>query len=438
MIWFLLCFLMGFAEQSHSDISPVIVLSLKEAERAALTSSNQVQATFSERDAQAQRVNAQFATLWPRLNFEAHYRYQSVVPYISQPAGFQIPLGNHNSYSVGPTLNWTILDFGASKQSWNSSKSLLRAREFEAANSQKQLIFEVRSAYFRTALFLEQMKLVRDSLKLAEAQYSDIRNRRKVGAASQIDALSFHKEVLSMQRELRQARAELVQAMKDLLSLISRPEMDSSISWTSETIPNQYIKLDSIAELAAKLKEPALKIENHPRIQALALQAEAQHKAAEGIRSGVLPRIQLNAKASLEYPNGPILERVQQNTLGVSLSFPLFEFSRTRAEAAEKNLLAQAAEFRKAQAESNLLRDYSKAKELLNSLRDQREILAITQQETTELSGLVYESYKAGRSGYLDVQSANLRALDARVQTARNEVQILVQLAILESLTNEN
>jgi len=58
--------------------------------------------------------------------------------------------------------------------------------------------------------------------------------------------------------------------------------------------------------------------------------------------------------------------------------------------------------------------------------------------EAEELAGLVYESYKAGRSTFIEVQSANLRELEAKVQSAKTDVQILIQLAVLSSLSKEN
>ena len=48
---------------------------------------------------------------------------------------------------------------------------------------------------------------------------------------------------------------------------------------------------------------------------------------------------------------------------------------------------------------------------------------------------MTYESYQAGRSTFLEVQSANLRVLEINVASARNDAQLLIQLAILDSLS---
>ena len=72
---------------------------------------------------------------------------------------------------------------------------------------------------------------------------------------------------------------------------------------------------------------------------------------------------------------------------------------------------------------------------MLGSLLDQESVDERSVSETDELSRLVYLSYKAGRSNYLEVQNANLRALESKVSAARTRVQIRIQLSILADLS---
>jgi outer membrane protein TolC len=152
----------------------------------------------------------------------------------------------------------------------------------------------------------------------------------------------------------------------------------------------------------------------------------------------LFPKLQLQAKAGWDYPNGPVLERIQQNTVSASLTMPLFEFWRTRHEAAEKSSLALSMQARMEQTEKDLQRDLYKIRDQLLALKSERDTLTNICDETTQLARLIYSAYQNGRSSFLEVQSANLKALDARVQVARNEVQILVQQAQLKSLISED
>ena len=82
-------------------------------------------------------------------------------------------------------------------------------------------------------------------------------------------------------------------------------------------------------------------------------------------------------------------------------------------------------------------RDWLKARDSLLSLRAQRELDAVSVRESGELARLTYESYRAGRSTLIEVQSANLRQMEAAVLAARTNAQILLQLAVLRDLSEE-
>jgi len=53
------------------------------------------------------------------------------------------------------------------------------------------------------------------------------------------------------------------------------------------------------------------------------------------------------------------------------------------------------------------------------------------------LARLTYKSYKAGTVRFLEVQTANLQALDAKIQSVSNNVQLLMQLSVLSSLSGK-
>lgn len=116
---------------------------------------------------------------------------------------------------------------------------------------------------------------------------------------------------------------------------------------------------------------------------------------------------------------------------------PIYEGGRSSSDAAEKQNLAVASDNRREQARIDIYRDWQKAKDQLKGLRDKREIHDDSVRESIERAKLVYGSYRAGRSSFLEVQSANLHALEAKVQATTNDVQILIQLAYLASISEE-
>ena len=55
--------------------------------------------------------------------------------------------------------------------------------------------------------------------------------------------------------------------------------------------------------------------------------------------------------------------------------------------------------------------------------------------DADEAARLAYEAYKAGAGTWLEVESANLKALQAKTTLASANAEILLKLAVLDSLT---
>ena len=55
--------------------------------------------------------------------------------------------------------------------------------------------------------------------------------------------------------------------------------------------------------------------------------------------------------------------------------------------------------------------------------------------DAEEASKLAYAAYKAGGGTWLDVESANLKALQAKTTAASSNAGILMKLALLDSLS---
>ena len=56
--------------------------------------------------------------------------------------------------------------------------------------------------------------------------------------------------------------------------------------------------------------------------------------------------------------------------------------------------------------------------------------------DAAEAARLAYEAYKAGGGTWLDVESANLKALQARTTAATANAELLMRLARLDSLSD--
>ena len=275
--------------------------------------------------------------------------------------------------------------------------------------------------------------------------------RYKAGAASRLDEVQAKRDVLSYQLKFRQAQADLAGSFRDLLALEGNTQvLDTScpVSPAVEEklpqgieVPTVRIDLDSLegslSALSAKDSEFSFSGLNHPEVMSLQSQADASRHLAESERGALFPRIVLQAKAYYEYPNVVLPESVWQETLGASLTFPLFEGDLSRSLANEDLKNAASNDFKHEQKLTDLSRDEDKAKDALISLQAQKVICGENINEAQEVERLTYQSYRAGKSRLLDVQDANLKLLEAQVSAAQIDSEILNEMAILAYLSSK-
>jgi outer membrane protein TolC len=302
-------------------------------------------------------------------------------------------------------------------------------------------------------LALKSLQLTADSLNLALAQSHDIELRFRAGAASRLDQISAHKDTLSYQMKFNQVQADLARELRDLFALTGDGEKQD----TARPVPGDLAKklppgvaaptlvIDlelpekTLSRFSQKEKdqEKEKPSSRHPELVSLEKSEEASRFAIESVRGGYWPRIQLQAKAQIIYPNVVLPEQANQNTLGINLSFPIFEGALTQNQLSQRSREALAVSFQKAQRQLEFDRDWQKIQNALANLRRQQHLNQQSAQETQQIGKLTYNSYRNGRGRFLDVQAANFRLLEVQVNAAEIDQQILEQTANLDYLSSQ-
>ena len=427
----------------------VFQMGLNEAVELALKNAHSLEAQGLLAKAQGETAKSQKARLFPSLDVEASFTYLTNVGKIDFAPGQTIQLGSNYNYSVGPAVSWVVWDSGRIRKTYKSLKALEKAeiKNYDAAKRQK--ILEARFAYYKVQLASEQLMLVADSLRLAKSQYEDIAKKFKVGTASKMDLLSAHQEVIDFKRTFKMSQNDLANQLRELFMLIGRSQNEEvsfptgalikDIEYLTDEKPNLLIKLDSLGDtityFSSKSVSP-VNIPAHPLVESAHYRSLAAEYATESSKAGHWPTLSFFGKSSLDYPNTPLLENYNQNKLGFMLTVPLFEWGRVSSEVASQRLKSQAALEQKTEIELNLEKEWKQIVDRIDNLKDQRVLNDNAVKETGELADLLYKSYLAGRSGHLEVQRGNLRALQANVESARTDTELLIEMARLSSLAS--
>ena len=428
--------------------APSFSLTMAEAETTARAHALDVKAAAEESAAARDLADEAFAPLLPLLTLDGYARYQAEVPSLALVPGkppFQA--GTNRSTSIGPTLTWTLWDEGALLKTWRAQQASARSQEEAVRLVATRATEAARLAYVQVQLARERVLLLADSVALADAQYADIEKRLHAGAASKIDALSSHQEDIQRRKDFLSAQADLAGALRELLQLtglgagldLARP-VDVRVSTALAAglpEPTLRVAFDSLADVPpalAALETAAGPAPDHPGVLLYARQAESSRLSAGAASAGDWPKVQFQGAVAYEYPNSLLPESVLQKTVGLTASVPLFEGRRTSREADRRERAATAAERRRDLAVELLARDWDKARTALAALRDQQTLDATAVIESDELARLIYLAYQGGRRSYLEVQTYDLTALQAKVAAAQTRAQILIQLATLAQL----
>jgi outer membrane protein TolC len=339
-----------------------------------------------------------------------------------------VKLGDNTLYSLGPSLSWLAWDHGGARDSYLSAQSAAQSKRYEADSLRRQLLLGGRIAYFSLLLSRVQTAVLNNAVSLAQSQYDDIKINVRAGAKSRMDEIAARQELLSRSKQLRQAQAEAAQAVIELSRATGR-------RFDADAPP----VLDDVDELISQCRDCGARRlwADHPDIKAFDELSAAARYAQASFAAGLWPKVSLQARSSIEYPDQVKQESFVQNMVGVSFSWALFEGGFSRAKAAESELTAAAAHDRAAQARSDMQAVWDKAGAQLANLEDQKKLDEELVRGTGELAGMVFGAYKAGTVSYLQVEDANIKALEAKLSLARTNIQMLGQYATLSSLSEE-
>ncbi len=431
---------------------PIFTLQLDDAEAQAQVFSPALKAAQQETTAALAKAASQSALLWPRLSLEGSARYITEIPEfelalpVPNATPMVITMGDHMNYSIGVQLGWKLWDSFAIQGMVAALGKSAEAKALEIQAIRRNVLLKTRLAYFQTQLAVEQVGVLAEALYLAQAQNHDIRVKSNAGASSRIDSLASRMDVNERKKQLREARTTLAETLHQLLRLTGQTyDLDIQLPLGSEVKPHLLkiisqptvlLQLDSMAKTKKKLATLPAKavIRQHPNIQAVLKKVEAANQMARSAAAGYWPQIAVYAKSSLDYPNQAAVEQVRQNTAGASLSWTLWQKGHTNAQVREQKARARAGENFQVQIEMDLGLAWDMARDRVAQLTDVQKLNQQIEADARELVRLVYAAYRAGRVNYLEVQSANLRVLQAGTQTAVTEAQLLIQLALLNSL----
>lgn len=415
-----------------SSLSPALAadtrrfISYKEAEGLSIANSHQIASQAHIVNSAADTAFAHEVKRMPQLSFGADTSVVSKIGSISIPAlGVTQQVGDNLNWAIGPTINFVIWDTGQIMNKARSLKKIASSESNALDYDRRQVLLNGRAAYIRVQLAKEQVRLVTDSLSLSRAQYTYVLDRKNAGTADLLDLTVAHQEMSDREKDLDEAQGELAVSKRNLLGALALDdEMDNADNIEVEPIP-------SVLSVMLPRAGTDVDIESHPQVKQYADRQSAAELAAKSAIAQYYPEVKFRGIATFEYPNLGQSDTIQQNRAILNLSVPILDWGAIAKEAASQRSQARAANETMKQAIVDLARDVSDTRSNIETYKKLKVSTARAAKDAAQVARLSFESYKAGRIIFLDVQRANVKALSAMVEQARTEAMLGIEIAKL-------
>lgn len=416
------------------------IVNLEKGQKEALVFSKRIQAQDAEYQGALRRVLILSSENLPQFYLDGQYRYVSEVPAMSLPAPLnkKIELGQNNNYSAGINFSYLLTDFGQNKKNIAGASEEAKAVEQSKIALELQVKLKISQLFLKLRFQASQMHALLDSWLLAKEQEKDMALRLKSGISSRLDYVKATKESQGFKLKLLQTQREFSESMQDWLIITGenaqQGEFDKVVP---EELSAKWITPDhSLVKIQNYnwINEEIDLNPNHPQLLQLdSLKLSSAFKA-DGVTRSYFPRLQFQARSSIEYPNGPKPEQFQQNAIMLSLVMPIWDGNRRLEQKAAMEYAKLSYELQKENLNDELKGEVRKYKSRLNQLDQEAQVVRDGIKDAETLAQLTYKSYQNGRSQFLEVQSANLKVLEWKTQMDTLEYArslTLVQLCYL-------
>lgn len=414
--------------------SDTLVLGLDEAVRRATTVNEDVLMARAEKARAAGTVKEVRADGLPQVSASFGYtrNLQTPVIFFNTEEGVQqITIGDDNEYSLGLSLQQTILDFSlgparsAARLSRNASDAQLEAARTDVA-------LRTRENYYAVLLNRELVEVRRQALEQAKRRLEQVRDFHEAGTGSEFDLLTARVEVENLRPDLIEARNQLE---------LSRNRLRRTIGVSRE---RPLALVDSFPR-----PEPARSEDEYVR------EAVAQRADLEGQRVRVqlqeenltsrersdLPSLELAAgltrRASSSDLFPPEQDFVQTATAGLAFSLPLFDGNRQAGQVQQARAARNREQYRLRQLREDVRLQVQQAHQAMQAARERIEATSSTVQRAERALEIAQTRFRNGLSTQVEMNDAELAVTRARTNHARALHAYSVARARLMAATGE-
>jgi outer membrane protein len=396
-------------------------LSLKECVALALRFNPALRSNLATVDAQKARVEQALSAYYPQISLNTAYNWNTS-NFVSLGGAVRSYTYNWtfiDVFSVGPTLNQTIYDFGRTSNSVKINRENVAASEQDLVTTRQTVILNVQQAYFGILQGQRLAEVAKDVVTQTQQHLDQAKGFYQAGTRPKIDVTKAEVDLANAQLALIQANNNLAVAQVTLNNAIG---FTQTLTFPVEDIlgftPREY-RLEEIVKTA---------YDQRPEILQIKAKQRSQEAAVDLARSSYYPILSGNAQYLMRGYHMPN-DMTWDMFFGAVLTIPIFSGFSSPNQVAEqranlRNLISQ--------EESLKLNIRLEAEQAYLSQKQSAEQVRVTEKAV----GQAQENYDLASGRYQVGVGSPLEITDAEVQLANakaNYIQALYNYKVAEA-----
>ena len=340
--------------------------------------------------------------------------------------------------SYGIDANWTLYNGGKRLNTIKQQQLNRRIAELSVAQSENSIEESIAQNYVQILYATEAVKVNESTLKVSQAECERARQLLEAGSIAKSDLAQLEAQVSSDNYQLVTSRATLQDyklQLKQLLEMDGDIEMNLYLPQLNDS--NVLIPLpakDDVYNTALSLR---------PEIEAGKLNVESSDLSIKMARAGYLPALSLSAGIGSTNANGndfSFSEQVKRNwnnSLGLTLSIPIFDKRQTKSSINKAKLQKQTSQLDLLDNQKTLYKTIESLWLAANSAQQQY-VAAARKLKSTETSySLVSEQFNVGMKNTVELLTEKNNLLNAQQETLQAKYTAILNAGLLRFYQGE-
>jgi outer membrane protein TolC len=391
----------GLVFSSDETLPIKQVLSLKESIRVALKNSTFIQERKEAILQVMAEMKSNYADFWPKMSTGYSYTGLSDEPFMSF-LGQKIPIGTRNTYRWDATLTQPLFTGFALKNRYELSRVGFDMARYQEDQVRKEVIFEVKRAYYQILYAQKSREVVLEAVRLLEAHCKD-------AEAFYRNELIPKNDLLKSQVALAHAKQDLVRAENQVNLAISDFNTILRIGIHNPTEVEDILNFKTIQTGMVEAIEIALK--NRPETKVLEAVVKSKEIGINLARSAYYPEVALVGRYERmgDGPevNGNNLTNKDIGSVFLQARWTFFEWGKTKSEIRKTESQKREMEQVLIRVKEGIMLDVKKA--FLNLMESEKNI-----ETAKESMNQAKENYRITNLQYQQQLTTSTEVLEAR------------------------